>query len=199
MPRFSKSKSLLIEVLTIVFAVMLAFLAEDWRENRKTQRSVQLSIDAIKHELQTGLASIKDAHEFQGITIGMIQEFRKANKGKTNPDYQGLYISIYSRKGGMWKPAELHHAAWRTAETSGILKNMDYETVLMLSKVYSTVDEYLANRHSFSEIQTLIGFQEVSHQQFISGFAQNLNSVWWLEKRLIKVYEEALEHLNEQS
>lgn len=198
MPRFSKSKSLLIEVLTIVFAVMLAFLAEDWRENRKTQRSVQLSIDAIKQELQTGLTSLRDAHKFQDKTIGMIQEFRKANREKPDPDYQSLYISIYSRKGGMWKPAELHRAAWKTAESSGILRNMDYDTVLMFSKAYGTVDEYLALRRSFSEIQTLIGFQNVSHKQFISGFAENLNNIWWLEKRLIKVYEEALEHLNGQ-
>ncbi|MEL6820221.1 MAG: hypothetical protein AAFP70_00570 [Calditrichota bacterium] len=198
MPRFAKSKLLLIEILTIVFAVMLAFLAEDWRENRKTQRSVQLSVGAIKQELQTGLASLKDAHEFQNITMGMIQDFSKANKDNPKPDFQQLYISLYSRKGGMWKPAELHRAAWKTAEASGLLKNMDYDTVLMLSKVYGTVDEYHANRQSFSDIQTLIGFQDITNEQFINGFAANLNSIWWLEKRLIRVYEEALQHLNSQ-
>lgn len=198
MTRFAKSKSLIIEVLTIVFAVMIAFLAEDWRESRKTQHSVQLSVEAIKKELQTGLVSLKDAHEFQNVTRGMLSDFRKANKENPKPDYQQLYISLYSRKGGMWKPAQLHQAAWKTAEASGILKNMDYDTVLMLSKVYGTVGEYLANIRSFAEVQTLIGFQDVSSQQFINGFAANLNNIWWLEKRLIKAYEEALQHLDAQ-
>ncbi len=191
--------ALLVEIVSIVFAVLLALVVNEWRENRHLAQQVERSVDGLRLEIESNLQKVREAHAYQAQTLELMRSTLYSEEEDAHePDYEALITQLYEREGGMWCPAQTVDSAWKTAETTGILRHMDYQRVLLLAHVYDSQARYQAEVRGISEAQTLVAFLDTSPARFAGGFYQGVNTVWWQEKSLLDAYEGALQQLSKE-
>ncbi len=185
-----------LEIFSIVLAVLLALLVNEWREARRTADLVARSLQGIRHEIDANRAVLQESHAYQGKTLDIMRKALLPGGPQTDVDsLESLLQQLYTREGGMWQPARLQGAAWKTAESTGILRDMDYSLVLSLGQCYSQQEDYREVVSHFSGTLSLVDFSEPNPLTYVKGFYEGVNSLWWREANLLEDYKRALELL----
>ena len=116
----------------MVFGVVLALAANEWRQNVKADALADSARDSIIAELQANLELIQVSHQYHTQQIQMLQAKLQSGQKPTMNDFPKGFIS----------PAWVTDTAWEVAKATGVLADMDYQTVLVLSAAYDRLEHY---------------------------------------------------------
>lgn len=185
----------MLEVGSIVLAVLLALFANDWREARSESRRVDRALVSLQQEVTRNLEDVQRAHAHHGAVRADIEAFAQAHPDPSPEALDSLLTALYERPGGTTATARVVGAAWRTAEATGTLGAMDHAYVFALSDVYEAQAAYLATTQAMNSSILESLFQPVESEAFARGIYEVVNTLWWKEYHLIDLYEAALDEL----
>lgn len=189
-------KSILLEAFFVVLGVVLAFAANNFREQRNNERRAEAALLSIVDELESNHASFIKAIEYHSFLSDTLYKFARSygNDPERYPSGQ-----LFSK--GFINPATPISRAWDAAASTGIIEYIPYDEVLLISKVYENQQRY--------ETQSVMVATEVYSLMFNHGIEgirkkyQNLanitGSFFYRECELVSAYAEVLPALRRDS
>jgi hypothetical protein len=131
-------KSAFFEAFFVILGVGLALAANEWRQNTAAQKQADSALAGILVELEDNRAQVQASHDYHMGLVGMIQEKMGAGEAPVVDDFPRGFVS----------PARVADTAWDVATQTGVVSNMEYATLLELSRMYGLQDQYLSQVES---------------------------------------------------
>lgn len=174
-------KSAFFEAFFVILGVGLALAANEWRQNVAIQKQADSALAGIVVELEANRAQVQASHDYHMGLVGLIQEKMRADEAPEVDDFSKGFIF----------PAQVADTAWDVAVQTGVVSNMDYATLLELSKMYGLQDQYLRQVDAVGGL--IYGQMMVGGTQAIVDNHPNLLSIIYTfiyrEKGLLAAYE----------
>ncbi|WP_300528731.1 hypothetical protein [Maricaulis sp.] len=126
-----------LEATLIVFAVVLGFLVNEWREDRDSAVEAELALSRIVVELEANLATLETAqayHEQIGENLAGLEQ--QLASGELPSEGRLLDIAMSSMPQGI-SPPILSDVAWTYAGQTGALDQLDFELMAEVARLYS--------------------------------------------------------------
>jgi hypothetical protein len=120
------------EAFFVVFGVILALGANEWRQSAAAQRHADRAAANIEAELRANRALVLASMEYHNGLVAMLGE-----RGKTG---EPIYPREFSR--GFIFPALVEGTGWEVAKETGAVADMDYDRVLEYSSLYGSQQRY---------------------------------------------------------
>jgi len=120
------------EAFFVVFGVVLALAANEWRQGAAAARRADEALAVIETELESNRALVRESLDYHQGQIQLLHERMKAGEAVFPRDFTRGFIH----------PALLESTAWEVAKETGATASMDYHRVLALSAVYGAQDRY---------------------------------------------------------
>ena len=130
------------EATFVVLGVVLALAASEWREDRERAERARHILASILTEIKTNRVSVASSHEYHS---GLLVAIKAAGQTSAPPD-----LRTFSR--GFVSPANVYRTAWDSASATGAFEDIDYSTILKLSRVYAQQDRYERQAQSISPL-----------------------------------------------
>jgi len=188
-PAFSW-KSVIFESLFVVLGVVLAFLANEYRQNKQDENRAVLAIQSILLEVESNKSSVIEALNYHTSLRDTLLQFVRENKGTGVPD-----IKIFNK--GFIAPAELLENAYNTAIATDVLSNHKYDVVLQIGNLYARQESYkLQKERAGSIIYNAI--YEKGSEGILKNYANLLSIIYtfiYKENELLNTYNIALQEL----
>lgn len=181
---------IVIEFVSIVFAVLLALWVNTAAADHKSQVQLNIALENIKSEITKNKGILETRYQYHKAmadsfrALLLDQESRRKKRR-----FLGLPQMGFDRGFGF---ETLHNIAWETAKTSGAISEADYTLLLQLSSLYETQE-------------SLKGIEEKATSYFflfMEDYRENPDEYWslirlepivfWvpsLEKALLQSYE----------
>ena len=123
------------EALMVVFAVLVAFGVEEWREERQLRQFAASARAAIELEMQENLDEFRSSQPSLRSLLQRIAVFVQA-EDESDPVFGDRSFEI-----SLSLP-NVSSAAWRTAQTSEAAPYFDYDWIIQVSQVYDILAAY---------------------------------------------------------
>jgi hypothetical protein len=128
----AKLPELVIESVSVVLAVLLALVANEWRQNRANRKLADRALIGIEQELRSNLQAL------EGNTPNHEEMLRQLESGidmlrRNEQDFSVDATLLVSTQSA---------SAWQTAQLTGAVNHMDYAVVVRLSELYSLQSFY---------------------------------------------------------
>jgi hypothetical protein len=168
-------KKYLAEGFLIVFSVLFALLINKLFDDYKTLQKKEVALESIKKELNRNALIIKD---WKARHVAMRDRLVSINEGNNDSIKNALLKNKYFDLGILTNQESLidntlTKTAWESAKSTGIVAEFEFETIEVLTQVYSlqdlitekTIGELLnfyfnTETHNLDNLeQTLIQFQ----------------------------------------
>ena len=122
---------IIIEIFAIIIGVMLGFLVNEWRENRNNQKIVENALGSIAAEFQYNHQRMVETFEYYHGFVLAIDSLNQA--GEPVREMYGYEVDNW--RGAM--PPMLRSSSYQMTLTTGIFKDMDFETANTLAFIYN--------------------------------------------------------------
>jgi hypothetical protein len=177
-------QTILIEVFSIVFGVLLALALNQWREERAQAALTAAALENVSHELRSNLEFLEKLHARNRSAVDA------ATSGAGTAEEQQIVPGL-----------QLRDTAWRTLITAGMANRVPYETLLVLSETYSVQDVYKQIGSQLTgAAMNAAAFATVSEQprdpeNFTREFMSYFHVLLLTEEQLLKEYRTAIDAL----
>lgn len=131
-------KKVLIEIASVVFAVLLALGLNHWREASNDQKLADQALLQIVNEVRENIQSVEQGIEEYKAELDTLEKLKTRMAQDAS-----VRISM-----GYSHPI-LNNAAWNMANSTGAVKDMDYNVLMGLSELYIYQEMYLDNGFSY--------------------------------------------------
>lgn len=134
----------------VVFAVLVAFGVEEWREERQLRQFAASARAAIELEMQENLDEFRSSQPSLRSLLQRLVVFVQA-EDESDPvfgDSSSFEISL--------SLPNVSSAAWRTAQTSEAAPYFDYDWIIRVSQVYDILDAYERARDLMLDSMSLV-------------------------------------------
>lgn len=185
----------MLEIISIVIAILLALAVNRWQEELAHQRTLHESLVNIRQEIvdnRTVLLSRMPLHKrVENAFVAFAHTHESAAK-VTFPQAYRMFQTVAPRG---FNPFKGDNIAWQIAGTSQALSYMPYATRVALTKVYEVQNAVYTAEAKF--IDAAVSPTAPSNDYFSEVFAASL----WLgdatydETVLLKLYDDALKTL----
>lgn len=142
----------LFESFLVVFGVVLAFGANEWREHRNRVAHAELALANIHEELRVNRAEVRRALAYHNqlrdtlyAISRMAAEARARGEAEPYPD-----LGVFH--GGFIAPARLLSTAWDAARETAALGDMRYDDVLAAARMYARQAQYTEQARTVGEV-----------------------------------------------
>lgn len=125
-----KLPEILIEAMSVVLALLLAFAANSWHQHEQQARAADRAKQAITSELESNREQLRATRASIRHAITRLQQAIASVKAGNMP--KGNATAIISP----FSPLLPTAAAWHTAQTTGVVTSMDYAWILQVAKVH---------------------------------------------------------------
>ena len=125
----SRLAELAVESLMVVFAVLMAFGVEEWREERQLRQFADVARAAVELELRENLDEFREAEPALAEATKLFQRVLRA-ESEDDPVLADGEITF------SLPLAEISSAAWRAAQASQASPYFDYDWVIRISRVH---------------------------------------------------------------
>lgn len=115
--------SVAIEVFSVILAVSLALIGNDYRENINKEKLAKIAIANIKNEIKSNKALLAKSIEAHEKTIAYLNKFLATQVADTT---QQEYF--FER---------LEETAWETMKISQVSEHIDFQFTQKISKIYT--------------------------------------------------------------
>ena len=127
-------QKLAIEVFSIVVGVLLALGVNEFREQRLHRAQAESAMNNIKLEIQSNVDFLTLVHANNTATIDALSEEDKSDLEEDKSD---------SKEERNFIPGlQVDATAWETLLSTGVSNYVEYESILVLSKMYSIQEIY---------------------------------------------------------
>ena len=127
-----KLPEMLIEAGSVLLALLLAFAANAWHEHSQDLERAAKARAAIIAELKENRTEVAGSREAVGKMLEVLDQARKATQPAKGTSLQlGLGLALVSE------------AAWRTAQSTQAIRDVDYAWVVKIAKVYELQGIYV--------------------------------------------------------
>lgn len=131
-------RKVLVEVVSVVFAVLLALGLNHWREAANDQQLADNALYNIIVEIKKNVRELETEMDDYQVALDSLQaEFDRVENGQE-----------FTKSFGYSHPL-LNNAAWNTANSTGAVKDIDPEILMALSEIYIYQEMYLDNGFSY--------------------------------------------------
>ncbi len=182
-------QKLAIEVFSIVLGVLLALGVNEFREQRLHQAQAESAMHNIELEIQSNLEFLTLVHDNNNATIDAMSEEENSETGGERNFIPGLQVDA---------------TAWETLLSTGVSNYVSYESILLLSKMYSIQEIYKQTGAQLAEAAmsmasyaTVLG-KEIDNDHFQKQFMDYFVIMVQIETALLTSYDDALEHLEQK-
>lgn len=135
-------RSALFEATFVVFGVVLALGANEWRQIRADQDLAEQALASIIEELVGNREALASSVEYHEGLIGLLSEEHEAGWAPEPRQFPRGFVS----------PARTARTAWESASETGALAKTEFPVVVELSGVYAVLDRYEAQARSIGEL-----------------------------------------------
>jgi hypothetical protein len=122
----------IVESALIVFSVLFALALDQWLQDRERTADAQTALASIRAELEANVLNVERARANHRAMQDSLTRYVTLN--------EPLPPSIYL--GGIFNPAPTYAVAWESARVTGVMRDVPYELVLGLSRVYDEQYRY---------------------------------------------------------
>jgi hypothetical protein len=173
-----------------VLGVVLAFVANEWREHRAAVQRAEHAISSIVEELRVNREAVASSLEYHSGLLAAIEGARQS----------GVAPGIRTFSRGFISPARVYRTAWDSASATGALELVDYPTLLRLSRAYAQQGRYEAQSDSIGPLL----YAEIYRGGTASVLANYLNlsalirAFEYRERELLEVCDQTLAEVTAQ-
>lgn len=182
---------LLVESLLIVLSILLALAMDSWREGRQNAARAEQALASFEAEIRRNKAVIETVMPYHLRLQKDLIRLRDEGAIRTFEDLQ----NIEGFEG--FRPAILEETAWRTAVATGTLEHLDYETVQILSRLYTAQERVIAH----SDPTYLFGATSLADENIpalVRGATFYLGDLTSGDRSLVEAYEKVLRLLEKR-
>lgn len=179
------------EAFFVVLGVALALAANEWRQARADQVHARRALAAITAELHANRTAVQASHDYH--------EDRVRTIFGAEPGAPALQPRDFPK--GFVMPAQIFQTAWDAAAQTGALTDLDYPTVLALSRVYESQDRYESQSRAVGQLI----YEQIFREGLGSVAAAGVNlgaiisTFLFREVQLLAEYDQVLAFLEEES
>lgn len=177
-------RSALFEAFFVVLGVVLALGANEWRQDRADQAHARRALAAITEELAANRAAVQASHDYHQDRLRAIYAAQSEGEALAPRDFPRGFIG----------PAQVYQTAWEAARETGALSDLDYATLLALSRAYESQDRYEAQARAVGGIIYEQMFREGVDSVAAAGtkLAALIHTFRFREEELLSSYDEVL-------
>ena len=196
----SKIKKYLTEGTLIVFSVLFALIINKSCENYQTNRKKVVAKESIIKELHQNryiLKGWKEQHIAVRNRISSVIEGKSDSIKIALQKYDYLNLGVLTNGESLINTI-LTNTAWETAKTTGIISEFDYETIQMLTQVY-TLQENLSERTLIKILDYYFDTEAHEMENLNRTLVQFQLRFWELtgqEELLNALYDDAIKNLD---
>jgi hypothetical protein len=181
---------LLIEATFVFLAVLLALVAEEWRERQDESRLAERATAGIVDELRANRERVLADAEFNREQMENLRAFVRARESGEEPEE----LSVN------YKAALVSSSAWEAARMSQAVLVMDLEVVRDLAQVYELQELFERNQNAFLDgIATGGSRARDDATEAVRGWAGEMAAVMGYRELLGRTYATALELLDAEA
>jgi hypothetical protein len=176
------------ESLLILFAVVLGFLANDWRESRNERRDARVALERVVEEMEANVEQLRDVVGYhEGIADAAAGLLAEIEAGES-PTRGTLIDRVTASMPQGIRPPLLRDVAWRYASDRGDLDTICYPLIAQVAMVYEVqelgagstwrriAEAFFFNEESFVETE-LSGKLFYMNLAFIELYRQELGLI----------------------
>ena len=189
-----------VEIFSIVFAVILALVVNEWRQNYNRQREVSRALELVRSEI---IENKKGMEETIANQIAYRDSFKailfsKSKKQLKNKSFAKVYADLQQQIKNGLQIAPMLSTAWITAKELGIVRDIDYS----LAMAFSEMEEQnrLVNYRFQAMTDIFYGsefFKQGSAEKFVGSAFVVLTDLISAEQELVKIYDKILEKIEQ--
>lgn len=175
---------LIFEFISVSFAVLIALLVNQWREDHNNGKLAEKAIYNIKQELQENkdvLAILIPSHQSTLSQIDSVIE-KKENNNSSDDSIISINVTLISS------------SAWEMAEITNAIFYLDFDDANKMAKVYNLQSYYESIIKQFI-LKNAYNYQSDQDLEFLRNNKQFLETIIPLEEDLQNYFNLLLENI----
>jgi cell division protein ZapA (FtsZ GTPase activity inhibitor) len=183
-PRFrEKLPELLLEAVSVVFAVLLALAVDEWRETRSRNALAARARASILEEIRSNDSKLRNTRDSNRALLQRIEE-TLSRVERREPE-----ISLEFN----FKIALLSSAAWQTAQMTQAANLLDFDWLRGVSNAYELQGIYLTSQSAV--VDRISGISEILEddpQRMLTIIAERLRANLSIQDSVLEEYAKVL-------
>lgn len=177
-----------LEAALIAFGVMFALAVTEGWESRKRRLQAEAALGTVTEELRENRSLLTASRNYHAHLLDTLAALRRAQAARVQP-------SLFTE--GFVNPAEIVTTAWETANATGATTDMDYATVLLLSRTYGEFDRYGVQGRTVSDLLYRRLFEGGSSAvvENPTGLASVISTFLYRECQLVRDLDRAVKEM----
>lgn len=176
-------RRLFVESAAIFLSVLLAFVVEQWREERNERKQAEATLNLVRAELEQNLAELERVNPTRQAMLkaylAAMDQLKTENVFPSNlPPFQSPDITSL---------------AYELATDSGAITTVEPRDLLVIARAYESLDDVRRNDGFLDARNAQIRFND--GEQYLSGFIYYVNRASINEPAAIENVREAIELL----
>lgn len=182
---------IVLEAFFVMLGVLLALIADEWRQNHDDKKRAERALISIVDELNLNRDAVAQSLDYH---VKLTQQLRQF---ESEPGHEQALADPRLFNKGFVHPAALIYTAWDSAQATDAVSHMPYERVLTLSGIYEQQHGYEAQSR---EVEQLI-FGKLLNDGYESMLRNHANlltvisTFWFRECQLLRTYDTVFERL----
>ena len=168
-----KLPEIVFEGLFVVFAILLALAADEWREDRQNAEIAERAMNGIETEMLANRVELLNSRGPNLELLGRLQAEVEDDDAATNLNVQFEYSLLSS-------------AAWQTAQVTQAVHYADYNLVQQIAKLYDLQELFTESQRGMVQQMTGLGGDA---DRFAEGALGHLSIVMGVEAGYMAVLD----------
>jgi hypothetical protein len=182
-----KLPELLLETVSVVFAVLLALGVDEWRERRNQEALAERARASILEEVRANREELRGTREANRALFEKIEAAlpRLAeDPGARIEEGSDVQLAV------TYQVALLSSASWQTAQMTQAAHFLDFDWVTRISRVYDQQALYLTNQSGIVElISSMAEIEEDDPHRMFTIIAHRLGINLAMQDSLLEMYD----------
>ncbi len=198
--RISVSK-ILLEIISVSFAVLLALGVNEWRNIRANERLANEALENIRKEILSNLDIAKETLTLnKEIVKKQKVAFLSIKKEIDSNIPNSIENDVHSRFPFSFKFSPTKKTAWNSSNLTNAVTYLDFDLVQLLSETYETQELYSRVNENILERLFSPGlFMKKTISAELQAYFMKLKMYFQVTESLIDDYELCLKEIKEQT
>ena len=141
----AESFKYILELLIVAFGVFLGVLVSNWNSERKYQKSAEITVNLIIHEIENNIGSLNSSIEYlEGLKHDFDSIKKTIPKSAMYSPYFETDVFKFSYMHSWRGPGLplLENSVYESAKLSGVFQSLSIEKLQLISSCYSVQESY---------------------------------------------------------
>ena len=184
---------IVLESCFVMLGVLLALIADEWRQNRDDEKRADRALASVVDELSLNRTAVAQSLTYHLDLTQRLSQFQTSSGGQATASTPGR--DVFQK--GFLHPASMISTAWDSAKATDAVSHMPYDQVLALAHIYDEQRSYADQSH---EVEQLIfaklfneGFEAMLHNH--ANLLTVISTFWFRECQLLREYDQTFQKL----